>query len=667
MGDRSASIKIGLKAQGYVSGLRDIKGQTDRTARDLGSSLKNGMNAGFRGAFESIKSGFQAIKTFVGGLGLFAGVIGIKEQVGHAIRMEANYRKLAFAIRSGTGEAIKWRDIQQDVHGLALETGQSTEELTQGYSTLFKEVGKAAFARSGIRSIATAATATGESIETLTAITGVLNEKFGVTAAELPDTLAAVVSLGNKGGVTVEQMAERLGVVGASAKAAGLEGQQGFAKVVALLNVADKANGSLKKGIAAVSGVIDTLGNKAERNKVLMRVGLNPSKVKGDATDILGQIIKRTGGNKDKLGIAFQGEQLKLVEDLGKTYATAFKETQGDIKTKGAAALAAYRDKLDQAGKSQLDGADLQKQAASEMESSEKQVAVAMTKLEQTFSKPELLGAVTKLANMLPGLADGFEKLVTFATENPLGAAAGGVAALGAKGFAEGAIGAVIRGAFTSGATAAAPTLASAISGAGPGLAGAFGGALGPIGLALGAGVAAMVITAQRDAIKWEAERRGAGREAFSALDADRQKINETLRQSGVHVDPLAGLAPSFARRTTANKAEGDAVEQAIADARLRPQGATVDQTTFERLRAKYGMPGTAPPTGAAATSVAGPNQSTSPLAGVPQRTTPASQSLEQLLGRELRVRVVNPQEIGGAGAAGGGTSASAPKPGWMP
>jgi hypothetical protein len=235
--------------------------------------------------------------------------------------------------------------------------------------------------------------------------------------------------------------------------------------------------------------------------------------------DARGRVVE-----KDKLGIAFQGEQLKLVEDLGKTYATAFKETQGDIKTKGAAALAAYRDKLDQAGKSQLDGADLQKQAATEMESAEKQVAVAMTKLEQTFSKPELLGAVTKLANMLPGLADGFEKLVTFATENPLGAAAGGVAALGAKGFAEGAIGAVIRGAFTSGATAAAPTLASAISGAGPGLAGAFGGALGPIGLALGAGVAAMVITAQRDAIKWEAERRGAGREAFSALDADRQK-----------------------------------------------------------------------------------------------------------------------------------------------
>jgi hypothetical protein len=63
--------------------------------------------------------------------------------------------------------------------------------------------------------------------------------------------------------------------------------------------------------------------------------------------------------------------------------------------------------------------------------------------------------------------------------------------------------------------------------------------------------------------------------------------------------------------------------------------------------------------------SMPGPNQSTSPGAGVPHRTTPAAQTLEQLLGRELKVRVVNPQEIGGSSP--GSFSAGAPKPGWMP
>ena len=103
-----------------------------------------------------------------------------------------------------------------------------------------------------------------------------------------------------------------------------------------------------------------------------------------------------------------------------------------------------------------------------------------------------------------------------------------------------------------------------------------------------------MVIAAQRDAKNWEAERRAGGREAFRALDADRQKINETLRQGGIQVDPLAGLAPSFARRTTANKEEGDAIEQAIADARMNPKGGPViDDATAMRLREKFGAPAT--------------------------------------------------------------------------
>src|SRR5262249_44600211 len=143
------------------------------------------------------------------------------------------------------------------------------------------------------------------------------------------------------GGITMDQMSEKLGVVAASAKGAGLEGQAGFTKVVALLNVADKSTGSLKKGIAAVSGIIDTMGNKTEKAKVLYKLGLNPARVKGDATQVLKEIVQRTRGNKDRLGVAFQGEQLKLVSDLGRTYATTFKETKGDIKAKGAAAMKA--------------------------------------------------------------------------------------------------------------------------------------------------------------------------------------------------------------------------------------------------------------------------------------------------------------------------------------
>ncbi len=84
-----------------------------------------------------------------------------------------------------------------------------------------------------------------------------------------------------------------------------------------LRTVCSRSSATSVSKCASDGGIIDTLGNKAKRNKVLMKVGLNPSQVKGDATDVLGSILKKTGGNKDKLKIAFQGEQLKLVEDLG--------------------------------------------------------------------------------------------------------------------------------------------------------------------------------------------------------------------------------------------------------------------------------------------------------------------------------------------------------------
>jgi hypothetical protein len=112
------------------------------------------------------------------------------------------------------------------------------------------------------------------------------------------------------------------------------------------MNLADNSTGNLKKGITAVGGVLDALGTKANAAKVFMKLGIDPGKAKGDVTAQIGQILQATKGNKDKLAVAFQGEQLKLLVDLGKTYAGAFDATKGDVKAKTAAALGAYQEAL---------------------------------------------------------------------------------------------------------------------------------------------------------------------------------------------------------------------------------------------------------------------------------------------------------------------------------
>ena len=635
----------------------------------MGEGFQRHLSAGLKGGLDSIKNGFSRLKSFVVGLGLFAGLPGLKDMAQHAIQMEGSYRHLAFAIKAGTGVGVEWRDLQKDIQRTALDTGNKTEDLAASFEGLFKDIGDPKFAASAMKSVAVAATASGESVQTLTEIAGTLNEKFGVTASQMDEALRGVLSLGNKGGVTVQQMSEKLGMVGSSAKAAGLDGVAGFSKIAALLNIADASTGSFKKGISAVSGLIDTLGSKAERSKALVKLGLDPSQVKGDATEVLGEIFKKTGGSKDKLGVAFQGEQLKLLTDLGQTYAKTFAETEGDVKTKTKAAVEAYRATLDAAGKSTLSEADMKQQFADEMESNEKKIAQALTKLELTFTKPEIMAAIGKLASALPALADVVVKATSFAVEDPAMAGIAATALLGAKGALKGGIMSLFAGgggagAGAGGACGCAETIAGSVGGAGPALARGFGGALGPIGLALGLGVAGMVAGAYRDSVRAENERRGTGKEATRVLDADRQRINEALQQQGIAVDPLAGMSPELARRTTATQAEGDKVEAAIAASRAGGFGLTAEQQA--RMVAKFGG------AGAPDMSMPSPNQTT--FQGQAQhpsatpRAAPAAQSLDQLLGsRELRVRVVNPKEIGSdaphTGALGGGTVV----PGWMP
>ena len=221
--------------------------------------------------------------------------------------------------------------------------------------------------------------------------------------------------------------------------------------------------------------------------------------------------------------------------------------------------------------------------------------------------------------------------------------------------------------ALSRGGVSAAGAIAGGIGGAGPALATGFGGALGPIGLALGLGVAAMVYAAYQDAAKAEEQRRATGKEAVRVLDADRQRINETLRQQGIEVDPLSGMSKEVAGRATPTLAERDKVEAAIDASRAAGWGLTPDQQ--ERMLARWGGASVPQMSGGA-----GPRASFAPGAAagaggsaVP-RATPASQDLGQLLAsRELRVRVVNPKEIGGGSSSGGALGGGAPVPGWVP
>lgn len=624
MATREAGVRLTLQNQGFKRGMADVEADTKRRASSMGNALRSSLSDGAKGGLNALKSAFSAVKSTIFTLGGLTGAIGVGALIRGAITMESKYRQLAFAIKAGTGASVDFRTIQKDVEATALKTGQTAEDLAGVFGAVFQETGNAEFARDTLKSIATAATATHAPVEQIGAIAGTLNEKFGIAAGEIDSALATVIGLGNKGGISIADMGERLGQVGAIAKEAGLEGRDGFEKIVGMMNLADNATGNLRKGISAVQGLFTELGDKTSRTKVAQALGISPAALKGDATKMIETILAKTKGDKDKLAKAFTGETLKLIVDLGK---------QGDLK----AALA-------DASKSAISFAEIQAEAAKEMETADKKFQTALEKMKQAFSKPEITEALTKLADVLPAFADMMASVVGFAAKSPVAAGTLGVAGYVGASAASAGLQTLLLSALGLGGAKAGTAIQGAMGKGGEAASTSIGGVLAKGGLSIGGAIAiALASVAVGAAIR-------------QALDAYRkQKTEKDLEE----IDKAGGEAVNAAGdefKTYRRNPETGELEARTSKVRTLKGGRLLnfankikaDMETEDPNAFREGFYGP------------GGKQAPAPKPGMPAEN---ARLLADMLGqKELRVKVVNPAEIG----VGGSPLDKPPVPGFV-
>lgn len=529
-----ASIKLTLDKSGFSGGLRSGEAEVKSVSQRMGAALKKGLDEGITGGKRAISDLASSIKGTITTLGGLAGGIGLVDLARDAVLGAAGFRHLADAAKRGSGELVDWKRLQEDARASANRWAQDTDQLGKAMTGMFEETGDIEFARQAIDSIATAARAGVGTVEQLGSIAGTLNEKFGVAGDDIGEALATVAELTAKGGISVEDMSQRLGLMGAAAKEAGLTGEDGFRRMVALMNIADDSTGNLKKGIAGVSGILETLGEKKSMTKVAQTLGID---VKGFAKDDvegrIEQILKKTRGDKGKLETVFSGEQLKIVSDLGKQYAAAYDATTGDVKTKAAAGVEAVRKAFDEAAKTTTTFADIQADAAKEMQSTEARMQTALNRLRDVFLREDIQEAINKLAESLPKLADAVASMVGFAVDRPGTAGVAAVAAVGLNGAVSAGLSSVIGAAFSKGGASAAAQIASGMAsgaaGAGTGMASSFAASAGLIGLAIAGAVAVAVIANEAD----EAARK--------KQKQDNEAQLEELNTTGETYDPKTG------------------------------------------------------------------------------------------------------------------------------
>lgn len=687
MADKTAQIKVTIKNDAAKAGIKGIGDETKRTAAEMKAALSGALDDGMKAGKSAIGDMLSSVKSAAGTIGGLMGGIGLAELIQGGLEANAKIGALTFGLRAAGGTARDAVGVMRQLQKTSLETAQDSMKMIDVFEGIRGETGSIDYATDSIEDVATAARGAHKDIEQMGAIAGTLNEKFGIEAGDdLRNTLADVVGLSEKGGVGFDDMAQKLGLIGAYAKEAGLQGREGFGQIVGLLNMADNANGNFKKGITAVGGLLEQLGNASGRNKIGAALGISSKDMGGNAAQQIEAIMRATKGQKSQLEKAFGGEQLKLLVDMGKTYATAFDETKGSVKAKSEAATAALRSALTDAGKSAVTWADIQTEAAAQMKESPQQIAVATEKLRQAFQSEKFQVALASVIDKLPTLAEWIAKVAGWTVDNPGAAITAAILGSIAKAAIGEAVGSALGGIFKS-----------------------FPAATVGVGLLASAATAAAIAIADYEAKKTEQEQ---GLQSVGALTAKARK--QMLEKGELDEDTFNELARRRADFEAVKSAsEGGGVEQLTytqilaakmtggADDLARAEGITEEakrlgpegvQKTIDDLDAllyaakpvkakpvPFG-PEAPDPGGDAMAYVAGmpPMERGAPAGGGAAPAAPGGGATAQpapqwdpqvfaqamgnsVAGKELRVRVTNPNDIGGSSAP---TGAGATTPG---
>lgn len=442
-----AAVKVKIDPAGGKRGLKELDDETKRTAGSMKKALGDAVSAGMKGAGDAAKGMLSGLKSIMATAGGVLGGLGTAELLKGALEAKSKYSDLSAGIRQAGGSAKDAAAAQSQAQRSALAWAQDSMKVADAFTAIKDETGSIDYAQDSIDTVSEAARGAHKSLESMAAVTGLLNEKFGITAEQLPDALADVVGLSAKGGVGFEEMSEKLGLIGAYAKEAGLQGREGLGQIVGMLNLADNANGSFKKGISAVGGLLEQLSTSAGKNKLGAALGISQKDLGGNAAQQIEAIMRATKGQKSQLEKAFGGEQLKLLVDLGRTYAASFESTKGDVKTKTVAGVAALQESFAAASKSAVTWSDLQTEAAAQMKEAPQKIATATEKMRQAFQSERMQAAIGKFADKLPALADFIARLVSFTVDNPGAAIVTAITASIGKAAVGEAIGSLIKSA----------------------------------------------------------------------------------------------------------------------------------------------------------------------------------------------------------------------------
>ncbi|MFZ5896810.1 MAG: hypothetical protein ACOY0T_37485 [Myxococcota bacterium] len=448
MSQREASVKLTLDNGQFIVSVRKA-GDAVEDVQKKSAKSASAWTAGLHGARDALGSVGGKLKEVLGVAAGLGGAFSLGKGVQEAISMRSQFMAIETQINKTGRATVTWRELMSAAEKQGAATGHTTAEMAAAMEQSFAAVGDADFAINTMQDIGDAAKYSNKSLSQMTGIAGMLNEKFGATAETLPDMLAVLVEKTDEGGLGLEAMGEKFGLLAGEAADAGYTGAEGLSAVIGMLSALDDRLGD--KSIPSFKKLFQLMKDGSASLKALEKesgIKLEPD-MKG--LDKLRAFMSTEKGRKavtEKLG----GEARVVFDELSKPFNDAFKAAKESGKSTKEATnegLQAFDQAMAAMSKHALSADDVHKRAQ-EMVAADPAAKLheATDKFVSAISTPEMFNAMDKLAAKLPEFAEWIAKLVEFATNHPLLAGAGAAVAVGGGGMVQGATGALAKSAI---------------------------------------------------------------------------------------------------------------------------------------------------------------------------------------------------------------------------
>lgn len=438
MAKRESSLRITIKNQGFLAGMRQLVTKTAQAGNKMGKALSVPMKAGFKSAVGSMKGMMDDLTGHMKTAATLGGAISVSKFVKDAIEMQTVYRNIEHNLSKVNSSVKSWRDVQEMILPIADRTGQDVGSMAQAFNVVFGATGDLEYTKAVLEGIGTVATASGQDAAKYGELMQIAYRKFGVAGEEANELLAKLDRQLGIGGLSIDDMSARFGVMATEAAEAGFKGANGMARLFGLVGALDDENATpalkqmftlLKDGTSAAANLQKNAGIKFTADM--------------DAIDKIRETLKTARGRKTA-ELTFTGDVRRVYDTLIKPFDEAVEDgkKQG-LKGKALtqAGLKAFDDAIAKLGAETANYTDLQNKAAKRIED-DPTVAMrkALNKMATAFQDKRMMDAIERLAKMLPEVADGFVGIMDFILRNPMLSAGGFVGAKLGISFAQGAL-----------------------------------------------------------------------------------------------------------------------------------------------------------------------------------------------------------------------------------